>query len=206
MIHLLSVEDPVEYRLSANSSCITQREVGRDCVSLHEGLVQAMREDPDALFIGEIRTQESLEVAMQAAETGHAVFSSFHTGSALKTVMRVISMYPADEQLSARARLADCLRAVVCQMLVARKGANARVLTTEVMVNNYRVKECIRDPSRTAALPQVLEKSREQGMHTFDEDMLLMVRDGIITVDTALAHASSPNDLRRALSLAGVAA
>lgn len=203
-IHLLTVEDPVEFRFTSTRSCISQREVGRDAPDYVEALRAAMREDPDVLFIGEIRDSQSLDVALHAAESGHAVYSTFHTHGGLKTIQRIISSFSAEEQVTVRNRLADALRGVVSQVLLPRKGLRARVLATEITVNNYRVKECIRDPQRTATLPQVLEKGGDQGMHTFDQSLSQLVRDGLITVETALTHAASPADFKRALTLAGV--
>lgn len=205
-VHVLTVEDPVEFRMQPGNSCVTQREVHRDCPSFRDALVAAMREDPDVLFIGEIRDMDTLEVALHAAESGHAVFSSFHTHGALNAVLRMLAMYPPDEQLAIRMRLAEVLRGVVSQMLVQRRGTAARILATEVLINNYRVKECIRDPARTASIPQVLEKSADQNMHTFDQSLLAMAREGLITPETAVMHATSPNDVRRNLALAGLAA
>lgn len=203
-VHLLTVEDPVEFRFTAGKSCVSQREVGRDTPSYLEALRGAMREDPDVLFVGEIRDAEALDVALHAAESGHAVFSTFHTHGGLKTIQRIIASFPSEEQTNARNRLADALRGVVSQLLLPRKGLRARVLATELTVNNYRVKECIRDPQRTASLPQVLEKGADQGMHTFDQSLTQLVRDGHITVETAMIHAASPADFKRMLVLAGV--
>jgi twitching motility protein PilT len=165
-----------------------------------------MREDPDVLFIGEIRDLETLEVALHAAESGHAVYATFHTHGALNAVLRLLAMFPAEEQMAVRMRMAEALRGVVSQMLVQRRGASARILVTEVMINNYRIKECLRDPARTAAITQVLEKSNEQLMHTFDQALMLLTREGLVSAETALMHASNPSDLKRNLTLAGLAA
>lgn len=203
-LHVVTVEDPIEYRLSDQSSCISQREVGRDTPSFEEALRSVLREDPDALFISEIRDFSTLEVALQAAETGHAVFSTFHTSTALKCVQRLVAMFPSEDQVSARARLADSLRGVIAQRLLPRKGTRGRVLCTEVMLNNYAAKECIRDAGRTAALTAVLERSGEQQMHSFDQCLAGLVREGLVAPDVALAYASAPADFKRALNFPGL--
>ncbi|MBI5494593.1 MAG: PilT/PilU family type 4a pilus ATPase [Deltaproteobacteria bacterium] len=203
-LHILTLEDPVEYRFQGTRSCVTQRELGRDVPTFREGLQAALREDPDVMFIGEIRDTETLEVVMHAAESGHAVFSTFHTGSALKTVQRIIGMHAPVEQPAVRARLADCLRGSISQLLLQRRGLRQRVLATEVLVNNYRIKEAIRDPQKVSGIPQVLEKSNEQLMHTFDQSLMALVREGLVAADHAALHAASPTDFRRSLTLAGV--
>jgi Tfp pilus assembly pilus retraction ATPase PilT len=109
-------------------------------------------------------------------------------------------MFPLEEQGAARERLADCLRGIVCQRLLKRKKIRGRVLSTEVLVNNYSVRECIRDPSRVKGLTQLLERSRDQGMHSMDQDLVALAREGLIEAETALAFASSQTDVRRALS------
>ncbi|MBI5548387.1 MAG: PilT/PilU family type 4a pilus ATPase [Deltaproteobacteria bacterium] len=203
-VHLVSLEDPVEFRIANVPSCISQREIGRDTPSLEEGLRALLREDPDVIFISEIRDLAALDVALQAAETGHSVYATFHTGTALKTLQRMIGMFPADEQVAARARLADSLRGVISQALLPRKGSRGRVLCTEVLVNNYSVKDCIRDPARTPAIQAVLDRSTDQQMHAFDHCLASLVRDGLVAPDVALSHAVAPADFRRLLNFPGL--
>jgi twitching motility protein PilT len=203
-LHVVSIEDPVEYRLADTKSCVSQREVGRDTPSYSDALKAVLREDPDVIFIGEIRDSASLEVAIQAAETGHAVISTFHTGNALQTVQRLLGMLPTDDQAGARERLADSLRGIICQRLLPRKGSRGRVLCTEVMLNNFSARECIRDPSKLKALVSVMERSADKQMHTLDQDLLALVREGLVDTETAMLHASSPNDLKRNLGMHGM--
>lgn len=203
-LNVITVEDPIEYSLTDVASCISQREVGRDTPSYADALQAAMREDPDLLFVGEIRDAASLEVVLQAAETGHAVISTFHTGSALKTVQRVLAMLPGDDQAGARSRLADALRGIVCQRLLPRKGSRGRVVCCEVLVNNYAIKECIKDPAKLATIPAVLERSSDQQMHTFDKHLVALVRENMISADVAYTYANAPSDVRRLLNLQGV--
>lgn len=206
LLHVITIEDPIEHLLSDVPSCISQREVGRDTPSYAEALTAALREDPDLLFVGEIRDAETLEVALQAAETGHSVLSTFHTGTALKTIMRILAMAKTDDQVALRTRLADALRGIVSQRLLPRKGTKGRVLACEVMINNYSVKECIKDSTKLATLGAVLDRSSNQHMQTFDKHLISLVRDGLITADVACAFATTPNDVRRSLSMQGVEA
>ncbi len=204
-LHLVTVEDPIEYRLVEPGSCVSQREVGRDTKSFEDGLKSAMREDPDVLFIGEIRDRITMDVAIQAAESGQLVLATFHTTSSLHTIGRMLSMFLPEEQAATRERIADALRGIVCQRLLPRKKARGRVLATEVMINNYTVKECIRDPARLKTLPSVLERGGDRQMHTLDQQLISLAAEGLVEASVALAFASNPNDMRRTLNLQGAA-
>lgn len=204
--HVLTIEDPVEFRIEPKTSCVSQREVGRDTPDYPTGLRSAMREDPDVLFLGEIRDRESLEVAMSAAETGHAVYSTFHTHSVLQTIGRLVGLFETGQQPLARERLAECLRGILSQRLLPMSNSRGRVLATEMLINNYATKECIRDAGRLKTIVQVLERSNDQSMHSFDQSLIQLVQARAVDAQSALAYASSPSNLRRALSLSGVAA
>jgi twitching motility protein PilT len=202
-LHVITIEDPVEYRLTDSPSCISQREVGRDTASYADALKAALREDPDLLFVGEIRDSQSLEVVLQAAETGHAVISTFHTGTALKTIQRLLAMLPGDDQSALRSRLADTLRGIISQRLLPRKGTRGRVLCCEVLLNNYSIKECIKDAAKLPTIPAVLERSGDQRMHTFDKYLAALVREGLVAPDVAISYATTPGDFKRTLNLQG---
>lgn len=205
-VHLITIEDPVEFRLNAPLSCIAQREVGRDTPSYEAGLRGALREDPDVLFIGEVRDRASLEVALHAAETGHGVLATIHTQSALHTVQRLIAMMPADEQNATRERLADCMRGILSQRLLPKKKSRGRVLATEVCMGNHSSRELIRDPARLRGMNQLLERGGDRLMHSLDQDLTNLVREGVVDADVAIGNAASPTDLRRNLTLAGLVA
>ncbi len=196
-VHIVSIEDPIEYRLHGDRACITQREVGRDAPDFTVGTIAAMREDPDVLFIGELRTPESIEAALSAAETGHMVISTFHTSTCVSTINRLIAAFPPDAQGAARERLADSLRGLMVQRLLPLVNGHGQVLATEAMVNNYSVKEHIRDPQKTRTLPKFLERSGDSGMHSFDQSLYQLLQGRLITPGTALASAESPGDFRR---------
>lgn len=200
--HILTIEDPVEYRVNATQSCVTQREVGLDVPSFVDGIYQAMREDPDVIFVGEIRDRDSLDAALSAADTGHMVLSTFHTHSALHTIRRLLSYYPTEEQGALRERLADVLRGIISQRLVVRSGgAIGRVLATEILVNNFSIKDAIREPNKTKGISAVLEKSTGENMVSFDQSLIALVQARLIDSATALAYASSPNNMRRSFHL-----
>lgn len=202
--HVVTVEDPVEYQYKDVTSCVTQREVGRDTESYRDALEAAFREDPDILFIGEIRNSEALEVALQAAESGIAVVSTMHTATTVKTVQRLVSMFPSEDQQSTRNRLADVLRAVVAQRLLPRKGTKGRVLCCEVALNDFAVKACIREEGKLAALPSILERSADRLMQSFDRCLVQLVSEGLVAPEVALAVAVAPADIRRVLQLPGL--
>lgn len=200
-LHMLCIEDPIEHLMSDLPSCVTQREVGRDVPSHSAGLKSALREDPDVLFVSEIRDLESLELALQAAEAGMSVYATFHTSTAAKTLQRLVALFPTEDMAAARVRIADTLRAILTQRLLPRRNGRGRVLATEVMLGTYGTRDVIRDPNRLATLPSVLERANDQLMHTFDQSLLGLVREEIIAAEVALRFAQSPADLRRALSL-----
>jgi twitching motility protein PilT len=204
-IHIMTLEDPIEFRIRNEAGIVSQREIGRDAASYEEALQSALREDPDVLFVGEIRDARCLAVVIQAAETGHTVLSTFHTGSALKTVQRLLAMLagagPDNDLTVSRARLADALRGVLCQRLLPRRGTRGRVVCCESLINNYAVKECLKDATKLPTLPTILERSGDQQMHTFDQHLAKLVVDGQILPDIAVGFASSPGDMKRNLRL-----
>lgn len=200
--HIVTCEDPAEFIFQDKLSTFSQREVGRDVDSFEQGLHGALREDPDVLFIGEIRSTESLETALNAAESGRLVISTSHAQDASRTVQRLINLYPVDFREAARSRIADVIVAIVAQRLVQRKNARARVLCTEVMTGSPTVKECIRDPARFRGLNAAIEAGlHEYGSHTFDQMLVAMVRDGLVAPETATSAATNPSDLIRNLKV-----
>jgi len=200
--HIVTCEDPAEFIFRDQMSTFSQREVGRDVDSFEQGLLGSLREDPDVLFIGEIRTYEALEIALNAAESGRLVISTSHAQDAARTVQRLINLYPVDFRESARGRLADVLVAIIAQRLVQRKNARSRVLCTEVMTNSPTVKDCIRDPTRFRGINAAIEAgTHEYGSHTFDQMLIAMVRDGLIAPETAQSAATNPSDLMRNLKV-----
>jgi len=200
--HIVTLEDPVEYVFQDHLSSFSQREVGRDVINFEQGLHGVLREDPDVLFLGEIRTAEALEVAMNAAESGRLVMSTCHSQDAARTVARLVNMVPNDFRESLRGRLADVIVGIVAQRLIPRKNSKSRILCTEVLTASPTVRECIRDQARFRGLTAALEAgTNEYGSHSFDQMLVAMVRDGLITAETAQAAATNPADLVRNLKV-----
>jgi twitching motility protein PilT len=202
--HVVTIEDPIEFLFTERRCTFSQRQVGRDVDTVHEGLLGAMREDPDWIFVGEIRTLEEMEVALAATEAGHVVISTLHSQDVMRAVQRIIHFYPEHHREGVRHRLADQITGIISQRLVSRRGARDRLLITEVLTRTPTVQDCIRDPSRLRTLPAALEAgTTEYGTHTFDQRLLQALRDGLITEDAARAAASNPHDLIRTAKATG---
>ncbi len=201
---IITVEDPVEFIFTHEKSIITQREVGSDTESYAAALRAALRQDPDVIMMGEVRDAETVDTALKASETGHVVFSSIHTSDAVGTVRRILSFFPAEDQLQVRERLAENLQAVVSLRLLPNKKGSGRVPAVEVMRITRTLRECLRDPARTVELPEHIAKGRElMQMQTFDQHLLDLYRANKISLEVARAAASNPRDFETQLALEG---
>ncbi len=191
---ITTLEDPVEILHQDEKCHITQREIGLDAVSFATGVVEALRQDPDVILIGELRDRETIATAMLAAETGHLVLSTLHTKEAAETIHRILATFPDDGRDAARVQLAACLRAVVSQRLVPRAAGEGRVPACEVMVATDHVRDLIRR-DRLHELPDAIASGRTPyQMQSFDQSLAELLADGTITFDEALAHATRPAD------------
>jgi twitching motility protein PilT len=198
--HILTIEDPIEFLHQNIQASVSQREIGLDTKDFKVALRAALRQDPDVILVGEMRDAESVDIALKASETGHMVFSTVHTPDAAKTVARLVSVFPAEEQQSVRYRLADNLKASVSQRLVPRAEGKGRVPVCEIMVVTKLVQEYLRNEERTSGIKDVLEKNRTQyGMQAFDQHLAELLKAGQITQETAMQYATNPADLQRAL-------
>jgi twitching motility protein PilT len=202
--HIVTIEDPIEVLFADDRASINQREVGNDTESFLSALRAALRQDPDVILIGEMRDTETVRAALQAAETGHLVLSTLHTVDATETVNRVIDFVPPHQQGQIRLTLAGALRGIVCQRLVPSTDGNL-VPAHEILINTGRVAERVADPEKTAEIHDVMAEGRYYGMMTFDQSLLGLVKDGNITVDSAMTAASSPHDFQLQLQQAGIA-
>lgn len=192
--HVVTIEDPVEFVFKDDKCIINQRAIGEDCNNFADSLRAALREDPDVIFVGEMRDLETIETALHAAETGHLVFSTVHTIDAKETVNRIIAMFEQAEQERIRMTLASVLEAVISQRL-ARTIEGKRVAVVEILRKNTRIKDMILD-SRDDEIPDAIADGRNTyGMQTFDQHLLDLYRDGVITREEALDKASKRNDL-----------
>ena len=196
--HILTLENPIEFLHRDINCSVTQREIGVDTDDFRTGLRAALRQDPDVILIGEMRDSETIDTALKAAETGHLLVSTLHTPDAVTTVSRVVSMFPPEEQEIARLRLSEALHAVVSQRLLPRADGNGRAAALEVMICTDIARDMIKDEKRTSELPDYILDSREKyGMQTFDQHLLDLVANEIVTPETALAASSNPSDFQR---------
>lgn len=202
--HILTIEDPVEFIFSDKRSIVNQREVGIDAMNFHNALKAALRQDPDAILIGELRDKETVEIALSAAETGHLVLGTLHTVDANETINRLIGFYEPHHQPQIRLLLGSVLRGVVSQRLVPG-AAGGRVAALEVMINSGTIYECIVDPKRTREIRDYMRKGRATYQtQTFDQHLLELINQGRVKADDAMKHANNPDEL--ALRLSGLGA
>ncbi len=199
-VHILTLEDPIEFVHKSIKARITQREIGEDTADFGSALRSALRQDPDIILIGEMRDAETIGIALKAAETGHLVFGTVHTTNALNTVGRLISMFPPEEQDAVRTRIADNLYATVSQRLLKTKDGKGRVAAQEIMITSPGIKEAINAPDRISEIYIYMEKGRSShGTRSFDQHITEIYKEGKITLEEAKANASSPEDFERNL-------
>jgi twitching motility protein PilT len=203
--HVVTIEDPIEIVQEDVLSVVDQRELGYDTDSYRTALRHVVRQDPDVIFIGEIRDMETVEAAIQAAETGHLVISTLHTLDATECVNRIIDLFPPEMQRQVRVSLSASLRGVVSQRLVPRADGKGRLPAVEVLINTGRVQERILNPEETNTIPDVMREGDFYGMQTFDQALITLVRDGLVTVEAATETASNPHDFMLALREAQLA-
>lgn len=198
--HILTVEDPIEFVHANKKSVISQREIGTDTSDFGTALRAALRQDPDVILVGEMRDPETISVALKASETGHTVFSTVHTTDAVKTIGRLISVFPPEEQRNIRFRLAENLVATVSQRLLNRRNGQGRVVAQEILVNNQAIQECIVDPALTSTLYGLIEKGREVlGCQTFEQHLTELYHRGWVSLEDAKAAATNAADFERNL-------
>ncbi|MFN2544376.1 MAG: type IV pilus twitching motility protein PilT [Actinomycetota bacterium] len=197
--HIVTVEDPIEVVHADQLSIIDQREIGVDTLSFEAALRHVIRQDPDVIFIGEIRDGETAEAAISAAETGHLVISTLHTIDATETINRMLDLLPASAQRQARFSLAASLRGTLSQRLVPRADGRGRVPAVEVLLNTGRVYDRIIDPAATYSISEVLAEGEFYGMQTFDQALVKLVAEGLVTEENARAAASNPHDFSLAM-------
>jgi twitching motility protein PilT len=186
--HILTIEDPIEFVHTPQKALINQRELGRDTKSFSAALRGALREDPDVILVGEMRDLATIQLALEAAETGHLVFSTLHTISAAKTVDRIIEVFPGDLQGQIRAGLSESLRAVVSQTLFKRIDRKGRVAALEILVGVPAVRNLIRE-NKTFQINSVMETGRKFGMQTLDDEILRLLNQRVIDPNEAYEKA-----------------
>ncbi len=193
--HIMTIEDPIEFLIRDRRSIVNQREIGVDTQSFSTALRSALRQDPDVILVGEMRDFETIETAITAAETGHLVMSTLHTLDATETINRIISVFPPYQQKQIRLQLSSILRAVISQRLVPRADGKGRVPAMEVMVTTARIRECISDKDRTKEIADAIAKGfTTYGMQSFDQSLMQLVKQELVTYEEALKNVSNPDD------------
>lgn len=183
-LHIVTIEDPIEYKFESKKSLINQREIGRNTHSYNTALRSALREDPDIIFVGEMRDIESISIALTAAETGHLVLSTLHTVGSAKTIDRLIDVFPPNQQYQIRSQLSTSLRAVVSQRLLPRKDKKGRVVAYELMYINSAISNLIRE-NKIPLINQTIQTGKSEGMITLNMCIDNLVAEGLISQETA---------------------
>ena len=191
--HILTIEDPIEFVHTSKKCLINQREVGPHTLSFSNALRSALREDPDAILIGEMRDRETIRLALTASETGHLVFGTLHTSSAPKTIDRIIDVFPAAEKDMVRAMLSEALVAVIAQTLCKLKDASGRVAAHEIMIGTPAIRNLIRE-NKVAQMYSMIQTSQAHGMQTLDQNLADLVRRNVISAAEARSRAKQPEN------------
>jgi len=200
--HIITIEDPIEFIHEHRGCMVTQREVGVDTPSFEVALKNTLRQAPDVIMIGEIRTRETMDYAVAFAETGHLCLATLHANNANQALDRIINFFPSDRHDQVWMDLSLNLRGMVAQQLVPTADGKGRAAAIEILINTPLVSDIIRK-GEVHALKEIMKKSTEQGMQTFDQALYNLYREGLITYDAALASADSANDLRLLIKLSG---
>jgi twitching motility protein PilT len=195
-MHIITIEDPIEYLHTHRRCIINQRELGFDTKGFDKALRAALREDPDVLLVGEMRDLDTIQLAITCAETGHLVMATLHTNNAAESVDRVIDVFPADEQEQIRVQLSNNLAAVVSQQLLPRAGEPGRVAAVEVMIASPAIRNLIRE-NKAHQITSIVQTSGEIGMQTMDMALRDLYQQGLITYEVAMARAMNPDELRK---------
>jgi twitching motility protein PilT len=192
--HIVTIEDPIEILHPDRKSIVNQREIGIDTRDFAQALRRAMRQDPDVIFIGEMRDAETVYAALTAAETGHLVISTLHTIDASETVIRIIEFYPPHQHKQARITLAGSLRGIISQRLLMRSDGRGRLPTVEILVSNGRVFDAIVNPEQTHLLHDIIAEGEFYGMQTFDQSLVNLFKNGMVNLEDAMQASSNPHD------------
>ncbi|MFH1676699.1 MAG: type IV pilus twitching motility protein PilT [bacterium] len=198
--NIITIEDPIEYKHVSKMAMISQREIGNDTVSFQRALRSALRQDPDVILLGEMRDLETIQTALTAAETGHLVFATLHTNSAVSSVDRIIDVFPAHQQAQIRLQLSMTIMGILSQTLLprTRETGGGRIVAVETLVATHGIRNMIRE-AKSHQIPTALESGSKWGMRTLDLDLKRLVLEGKISLETALSICHHPDELRAAL-------
>jgi twitching motility protein PilT len=202
--HIVTLENPIEFLHRDQKSSITQRDIGTDTDSFLTGLRSSLRQDPDVILIGEMRDTITIDTGIKAAETGHLVISTLHTQNSFQTITRLLAFFAPEEQEMMRMRLAETLQAVVSQRLLPTKTGKGRVAACEVMVVTGTIRDCIKDPARTHAIPDLIEEGRSHyGSQSFDQHLMDLVKEDRVDFEIAKMNANNPTDFDLKMNMFG---
>ncbi|MEI6845551.1 MAG: type IV pilus twitching motility protein PilT [Candidatus Firestonebacteria bacterium] len=193
--HIVTIEDPVEFMHADKKAKVDQREVGRDTLSFNNALKRVLRQDPNVILIGEIRDLETIATAITAAETGHLVFATLHTGSVAQTIDRIVDVFPPDQQQQIRSQLSLTLEAIICQVLIPKADNKGRAVALEIMLANHAIRNMIRE-NELAQIPSSMLTGKAEGMQILDNELKELVNAGTITYEAAMTKAHQPNNFR----------
>ena len=200
-VHVVTLEDPIEYVHEQHKATFNQRELGVDFNSFASGLRAALRQAPKVILVGEMRDRETIDIGLTAAETGHLVFSTLHTINAGQTINRIIGMFDKKDEVMVRMRLADTMRWIVCQRLLPKVGGG-RVAAFEILGGGLRTKDLIiNGQSEGKTYYDIMESSRQFGMMTFEQSIVDLFSAGLITEETALSYSSRKGVIGRAIDM-----
>src|SRR5438067_9817508 len=205
-VNIVTVEDPIEVLHTDKRAMVNQREIGTDTADYASAMKRVLRQDPDVIFIGEMRDPETVWAALGAAETGHLVLSTLHTTNATETVNRIVDFFPPFQQKQVRLTLASALRGVISQRLLERADGSGRIPAVEVMVMTGRVFERIVEPELADSIEEIIAEGEYYGMQTFDQSLFNLYKNGLVSLRDAMSVASHPHDFRIALQQAGLSA
>ncbi|UCF00002.1 MAG: PilT/PilU family type 4a pilus ATPase [Planctomycetota bacterium] len=197
--HIVTIEDPIEYLFKDKKAIISQREVGTDVDSFEEALKYLMRQDPDVVFVGEMRDPYTCTAAMRAAETGHLVLATMHAANAAQAVQRLVDLFPQNERVLARQTLTVTIRAIIAQVLLPSIAEGVdRIPAVEVLLANPAVKKLISE-AREGELPGLIRSCREEGMQDITDNLCKLILDGSVAPKEAYKYAPNPDELKMAL-------
>lgn len=199
--HIITVEDPIEFLHNHKKATVHQRELHSDTASFAQGLRAALRQAPQVILVSEIRDGETMDALLEAAETGHLVLSSMNTVDAVKTVERVLSLFPGPEQASARLRMARAFRMIIAQRLVQRADGSGQIAAVEILRFNSEVRACLEGENSLQCIAEILHRSSSDIMQSFDVELEKLIRSGVVELEAGLAYASHPSELRRRVSV-----
>lgn len=199
--HIVTIEDPIEFLFENDLSIISQREVGADTDSFSTALRAALRQDPDIIMVGELRDLETVDTCLKAAETGHMVMASIHTPDVMRTLGRLLSYFPPEEQKTVRQRISENLMAIISQRLIVNIEKNGLLPACEIMLVNKTMEMCIKNPEKTGEILKYMAKSRDYGMQTFDQHLMDLVKARRISMESAMIAAEEAEQLERDLTL-----